>query len=119
MTLTTAARHSTRLETLGRTVKHYIPHSLTSFPSLSTPHGPHGPLGPLGPHGTSTSPQSARPVSFGHYTLPGPQAPKFGQLLDEDGVPPVEKDDIIHAAWYDALGRWVTLLLLHFRSYTC
>lgn len=102
-----AARHSTRLETLGRTVKHYIPHSLTSFPSLSTDHGSHG------PHGSST-PQSARPVSFGHYTLPGPQAPKFGQLLNEGELPSVERDDIIHAAWHDALGRWVP----HFRSHT-
>jgi len=68
MTLTTAARHSTRLETLGRTVKHYIPHSLTSFSSLSLSnpssadrHQTHG-----------STPQSARPVSFGHYSLSGP-----------------------------------------------
>ena len=101
MTLTTAHRHSTRLETLGRTVKQYIhiPHTLSSLSSLSLSQA----------QGSSTSSKSARPVSFGHYSLSGLQAPRFGQLLDEDGTLPIENenDDIIHAAWYNAHGRWV------------
>jgi hypothetical protein len=103
MTLTWAARHSTRLETLGRTVKQFLPHSLTSLSSfpLSVPSSDRL------QSQASTLPQGARPVSFGHYSLSGPQPPKFGQLLDEDGVTPIEKDDIIHAAWYDGHGRWV------------
>ena len=107
MTLTTAPRHSTRLETLGRTVKQYIhiPHTLSSLSSLSLSQAPGG----------STSSKSARPVSFGHYSLSGLQAPRFGQLLDEDGDLPIENDhdDIIHAAWYNAHGRWVPI---HFAS---
>ena len=105
MTLTTAGRHSTRLETLGRTVKHYIPHTLSSFSPLSLSNTPSNDRQTQAQG--STSPKSARPVSFGHYSLSGLQAPKFGQLLDEDGVPPVENDDIIHAAWYSPHGRWV------------
>jgi hypothetical protein len=103
--MTTAGRHSTRLETLGRTVKHYIPHTLFSNTS-SNDRDRHHPQHSSSPQRA----QSARPVSFGHYSLSGLQAPKFGQLLGDDGVPPVEEDDnddIIHAAWYHPHGRWV------------
>ena len=109
MTLTTASRHSTRLETLGRTVKHYIPHTLSSFSPLSLSNTSSNDRHQAAQSGIS--PQSARPVSFGHYNLSGLQAPRFGQPLGEDGVPPFENenenDDIIHAAWYNPHGRWV------------
>ena len=108
MTLITPGRHSTRLETLGRTVKHYIPHTLPSFSSLSLSNAPSDDRH-RDRQGTPQRAQTARPVSFGHYSISGLQAPKFGQLLGEDGVPSVEddNDDIIQATWYSPHGRCV------------
>ena len=119
MTLTTASRHSTRLETLGRTVKHYIPHALSSFcpltlSNMSSNDRHYATQGGI-------SPRSARPVSFGHYNLSGLQAPRFGQLLGEGGVPRRERERERERPHQPPCLPWSvgTSPTYHFKSHTC